>query len=695
MENRLISTNPLLSDNTLPLFSKIQADHIEPAIEKILSDNRSQIRDLLSQSTKYTWENLIEPIEKLNNNLNCAWSTVVHLNSVMDTAAWRKSYDAALKKVTAYLTELKQDETLYNAFNSIEKNAAVYQLNEAQQKVLRNELRDFKLSGIALNKEHQKLFKKLRQQLSELESQFGHNVLDSTHHWYLEIDEIEKLAGLPQQSINSARSQAQKREKKGWCLTLDNATVDDVLRYVKNREIREKIFVAYQTRASSILLSQEGTPASDPKWDNGPIIEKILKIRQQLAQLLDFKDYAEYSLAVKMVKESNKVIDFLLDLAQRSRKIAEQEIHTLTQFALEEYAIEKVEPWDIKFLSEALCKIRYAISQEEFRAYFPENIVLNGLFTIANKLFGIKIQEAHDFDKWHATVRLFNVWDAENVFRGQFFIDPYHRANKREGAWVMGCRERIRWPNGSLQTPVAYLVTNFAPPETGRPALLKHNDVITLFHEFGHCLHYVLTKMDYSSISGHNGVEWDAIELPSQLLENWCWQQEGIKLISKHFQSGESFPEEKFKQLLALKNFNSGIQLLRQLEFSLFDFKIHMDPKITSETQLQEHLSEIQKSTAVAPILPIQKFQNTFSHIFAGPYAAGYYSYKWAEVLSSDVFETFEEEGIFNPIVGRKLMLEILEQGGAKDFMELFIAFKGRPPKIDALLKNSGLQSKL
>lgn len=677
--------NPLLSNSPLPEFSKIQAAHIEPAIDHLLTKNRSQINKLLNLSEAPTWENLVIPLEKLNNDLNNVWSTIEHLNSVMDTPEFRTAYDAALLKVTEYSTEISQNERLYTLFQTLAESSSFPILNIAQQKVIKNELRDFRLAGIALNSEKKDQFKKLRQELSELESQYAHNVLDATQGWSKEVINEQDLIGIPQHTINSAAIAALKKGKEGWLLTLDRAISSDVLCYAENRLLRKEIYEAYVTRASSI-----GPNAN--KWNNDILIGKILSTRQQLAMLLDFNNYAEYSLATKMAKNTKIVMDFLLDLANRSKETAKNEMIELSKFGQEKYNISKIEPWDIKFLSEQLCKAKHSISQEELRQYFPEEQVIAGLFTIAHTLFGIKIVEIFDFDKWHETVRLFKVFDNEGTLRGQFFSDPYHRDGKRDGAWVMGCRDRIQWMDGTQQLPIAYLVTNFSPAELNKEALLKHDDVITLFHEFGHCLHHILTKIDYPSISGTNGVEWDAIELPSQLMENWAWEQQSLELISKHAETGEILPNDIFNKLFEAKNFQSGIHMLNQIEYALFDFSIHLDPTLNTFELVQKSLNDIRQKISVIPISAFNKFQNTFSHIFAGSYAAGYYSYKWAEVLSSDVFATFEEGGIFNATTGERLKSCILEQGGSKDSMDLFIAFKGRPPNIDALLRHSGLE---
>lgn len=675
-------SNPLLSKDSLPLFNQIQAEHIQPAIDDILSTNRQKINELLNNKKNYSWATLVEPLEKLENDLGCAWSTVSHLNSVKDTPEFREAHDAALSKITDYSTEMGQNEALYEAYQMIAKSEDYANFNYAQKKVIENELRDFKLSGVGLSKDKKEHFKLLRKKLTELESQFEHNVLDATEGWELLITDIEKLKGMPSHALESTQKAASDKGLQGWLISLDFSTYHAVVSYAENRALRKQVYEANVTRASEV-----GPNAG--KWDNSQVMEEILKIRQELAIILDFNNFAEYSLATKMAKNTDTVLEFLLNLAKRSKPQALKELDELKQFGLKKYGINQLEAWDTSFLSEQLCKEKFTISQEELRPYFPENKVLNGLYTIVNRLFGITIQEEHQFEKWHDTVRLFRVFDEKNKLRGQFYIDLYIRPHKRQGAWVAECRDRVSL-NGTLQTPVAYLVTNFTPAELGKPALLTHDDVTTLFHEFGHCLHHVLTQIDYSSVSGTH-VEWDAVELPSQLLENWCWESDALELISAHYQTGEVLPKAIINKLKEAKNFLSAMFMVRQLEFSLFDFQIHLQKNMSSAQQIQTIIEDVRKTVSVMSPPPFNRFQHTFTHIFGGSYAAGYYSYKWAEVLSSDVYEEFEKHGIFNAKIGHKLLSCILEQGGAKDAMALFVEFKGREPQVDALLRHSGL----
>jgi len=678
--------NPLLSKEHLPLFNQISAEDVEPAIDEVIKTNREKIKDLLSKNTEPSWENLVEPLDKLNVTLSNAWNAVSHLNSVKDTPEFRKAHEAALPKLTDYYTELGQNKALYKAFQELEKSKGFQNLNAAQQKVIHDELRDFKLAGVGLSPEKKQVFKKLMSEISELESKFEHNALDATQGWDLLVEDIEKLKGMPNHALELSREAAEKKGLKGWLLTLDFSTYYAVMGYVENRELRRTLYEASVTRAS-----EKGPNAGS--WDNNPVMEQLLQKRQQLAQLLDFNNFAEYSLAKKMAKDTKRVMEFLLDLAKRSKPVAEKEIQEIKEFGKKNFGIENLEASDVPFLRERLCKERYNISQEELRPYFPEEVVLSGLFKIVNTLFGITIEEVKQFEKWHPLARLFKVLDKQGGFRGHFYIDLYARAGKREGAWVSDCRNRVKWSDGVLQSPVAFLNTNFSPPEENKPGLFTHDDVITLFHEFGHCIHHVLTIVDYPSISGNHGVEWDAVELPSQLLENWCWEFESLKQISSHFKTHQPIPESLFKQIKESKNFMAGLDMVRQLEFSLFDFEIHLYPEVSTISDIRGILNKVRKDVSVFPPPEFNRFPNTFSHIFGGSYAAGYYSYKWAEVLSSDVFEVFEQQGIFNPIVGKKLLNTILELGASKEALELFIEFRGREPKIDALLRHSGLSA--
>lgn len=677
--------NPLLSEKPLPLFNEILPLHVAPAIEEILDANRKQIQALLDKQknvASYTWETLVEPLNRLENHLNNVWSTVSHLSSVMDSPELRVAHDAMLLKITEYYTELGQNEDLYQAFLSLDKQTSV--LNPIQQKIIRDELRDFRLSGVHLNPEQKIIFKQLKTKLSDLESQFEHHVLDATHGFHLHITDLERLRGIPTDALHLAKQSAIKRNLSGWALTLDYATYHAVQCYAEHRELRETLYYAYVTRASDL-----GPDAN--KWNNDPVMSEMLVLRQQLANLLGFKDFREYSVHTKMAKVPSKVSQFLWELVNRASSRAKLEFAELKQFALEKYQLENVSPWDIGFLSEKLRQLKYQISEEQLKAYFPIHKVLEGLFNLVQTLFGIRIEECFNFQKWHETVRLFTVHDKQGTLRGQFFLDLYARENKREGAWVADCRTRVKWRDGSIQTPVAYVTTNIAPAVNDQPALLRHDDVITLFHEFGHCLHHILTTVDYYDVSGHHGVEWDAIELPSQLMENWCWERETLNLMTEHVRTQESLAEDLFQRLTASRHFLAGLFVMRQLEFALVDFELHTEHPNINPMVIQNVVDTIRKQVAVVSAPNYNRFQHAFSHIFAGGYAAGYYSYLWAEVLSSDVYEKFKEEGVLNTHTGQEYLSTILEQGGSKDMMDLFVDFRGREPTVDALLRQLGL----
>lgn len=676
--------NPLLSEKHLPLFNQILPAHIAPAIEYVLDTNRKQIIALLNNIGDVpTWENFVEPLSRLDHNLSNVWSTVSYLSSVMDTPELRAAHDTMLPKLSEYYTELGQNEDLYQTFVTIEQDPHFKDLNIAQQKVIRDELRDFRLLGVHLKPAQKNLFKNLRTQLSDLESRFEHQVLDATQGFCVQVTESEKLKGIPADALHLAKLAAKKRNLKGWAFTLDYASYYAVQCYAEDRNLREELYKAYVTRASEL-----GPNAG--KWDNSAVMTEILALRQQLAELLGFKDFCGYSLATKMAKKSSKVTDFLWDLARRGTPKAKLELEELKSFALKHYSLSTVRPWDVLFLSEKLCQMKYHVSEEQLKAYFPIHKVLEGLFNIVQILFSMRIEECLDFEKWHESVRLFSVYDQDNILRGQFFLDLYTRENKREGAWVTDCRTRVKWQNGDFQIPVAYVTTNIAPLVHGH-TLLRHDDVITIFHEFGHCLHHILTTVDYYDVSGHHGVEWDAIELPSQLMENWCWERESLDLITEHVETHEKLPEDLFQNLKASRHFLVGLHLVRQLEFAISDFEFHTLHPDKDSVSIQEIINKTRQEVGVVLIPDYNRFQNAFSHVFAGGYAAGYYSYLWAEVLSSDVYEKFKEEGILNARIGQHYLATILEQGASKDMMTLFVNFRGREPTVDALLRHLAL----
>ena len=677
--------NPLLINALLPLFSQIKPEHIEPAIDQLLAEARSIIEERLQTRENYSWEELIEPLETVENTLHKAWSPVSHLNAVLNSEELRAAYNACLPKLSDYGTEMGQNKTLFNAYRIIHKSSVFSEFDDAQQKIIRNAIRDFRLSGVDLNEGQKQRYKEIAQELSRFTSRFSENVLDATNAWTKLITHQDDLAGLPESALAQAKQTAESMGQEGWMLTLQFPSYLAVMTYADDWILREELYEAYSTRASD-----QGPQYPDKDWDNAPIMERILALRHEKALMLGFGNYAEYSLATKMAGKPEEVMAFLEDLADKSWRQARNDFIDLREFALQHYHFGELEPWDIQYYSEKMRRHQYCLSQEEVKCYFPVTRVLPGLFAIVEKLYGLQISEISDFDSWHPDARFFTIYDSDGQLRGQFYLDLYARPHKRGGAWMDDCVGR-RKVNGELQTPVAYLVCNFTPPTADTPALLTHDEVTTLFHEFGHGLHHLLTQIDYLSVSGINGVEWDAVELPSQFMENWCWDKQALALISGHYQTGESLPDELLEKMLAARNFQAGMMMARQLEFSLFDFRIHLDFDPDKGGRIYETLNNVRKQVAVVPVAKFNRFAHSFSHIFAGGYGAGYYSYKWAEVLSCDAFSLFEENGIFDEQTGQSFLHNILEKGGSEDAMSLFVKFRGRKPSIDALLRHNGI----
>ncbi len=676
-------SNPLLDNPQLPPFSAITADQVEPAIESLIADCRSNLEQVLesSMASGVSWENLVAPLEEQDDRLGKAWSPVGHLNAVLNSEALRDAYTSSLSKLTAYSTEVGQNLSLCKAYQSLADSEQFSDLSQAQQMAVEHALRDFRLAGVDLPEEKKVRYSELKQRLSELSTEFSNNVLDATQGWFKHLEEPEALKGLPDSALALAQQAAEQKQLSGYVITLDIPAYLAVMTHADNRQLREEIYTAYCTRASD-----QGPTAG--QWDNAPLIDEILALRHELALLLGFDNYAERSLATKMASNCDQVEDFLLQLAQKSQTAAQQDLKELQEFAQQLDNIEQLKAWDQAYYSEKLREQKYAISQEELRPYFPAARVVNGMFDVVANLFGITIEQAHA-DVWHEDVHFYEV-HRDGVAIAQFYLDLYARENKRGGAWMDECRVR-RNSAKQLQLPVAYLTCNFTPAVGDKPALLTHNEVVTLFHEFGHGLHHMLTKIDVASVSGINGVAWDAVELPSQFLENWCWEKSVIPMISGHYESGEALPEDLLNNLLAAKNFQSAMQMLRQVEFALFDFRLHRRYDPAHPKPVQQVLDEVRQQVAVMAPPEFNRFQNGFSHIFAGGYAAGYYSYKWAEVLSSDAFSRFEEEGIFNRETGQSFLNEVLEKGGSEAAMALFKGFRGREPSIDALLRHSGI----
>lgn len=677
-------TNPLLETTTLPQFSKIKPAHIKPAVEQAISDCKTVIAKVLADNDIYTWENLVAPIDEVDDRLGKLWSPVSHMNSVVNSDELREAYESCLPLLSEYGTFVGQHEGLFKAYQQLHDSASFNKLSVAQQKVLTNALRDFKLSGIALPDKDKQRYGEIVTRLSELSSSFGNNLLDATHAFNVNITDEAELCGLPDSAKEAAKALAQSQEKPGWLFTLDIPSYLPVMTYSDNRELREKMYRAYVTRASE--LGPNGG-----EYDNSDIMAELLSLRHELAQLLGFNSFAEKSLATKMANTIPEVLGFLEKLATKSKGQGQDDLSQLQAFAKEQFAQDNLQAWDFAYYSEKLKQDRYAISDEELRPYFPENKVVAGLFEVVHRLFGLTITERDNVDTWHSDVKFFDVFDNKNQRRGSFYLDLYARAKKRGGAWMDDCVGRKQTVNGDIQYPVAYLTCNFNGPVGDKPALFTHDEVVTLFHEFGHGIHHMLTQVNVAGVSGIDGVPWDAVELPSQFLENWCWQPEALAFISGHYQTGEPLPQAMLDKMLAAKNFQSAMQMMRQLEFSLFDFKMHAQYSPEKGDEIQQVLDQVRDDYAVIKAPEFNRFQHSFGHIFGGGYAAGYYSYKWAEVLSSDAFSRFEEDGIFNQQTGQEFLTHILEKGGSQEPSELFKAFRGRAPEIDALLRHSGI----
>ena len=676
-------SNPLLSMDGLPPFSQIKPEHVRPAIEQAIADCKARIAEVLKQSEPQTWDSLVAPLEEVDDRLGRIWSPVSHLNSVVNSAELREAHDGCLPLLSEYQTFVGQHEGLYQAYQQLAASDEFPRLSEPQRQQIENTLRDFRLSGIGLPKAQQQRYGEIVARLSELASNFSNQVMDATLGWQRQVTDEAELAGLPESAKAAAQQLAASRELEGWLFTLDIPSYLPVIMYSDNRALREEIYTAFVTRASD-----QGPNAG--QWDNSPLMDEIVALRHELAQLLGFATYADYSLATKMADKPAQVLGFLNDLATRSRPQAQQDLAELRQFALEQFGISELAAWDLSYYAEKLKQHRYAISDEVLRPYFPAPRVIAGLFETVRRLFGLRIQQRLAVETWHPDVNFYDIFDSEGELRGSFYLDLYARPHKRGGAWMDDCIGRRFRQDGTLQRPVAYLPCNFNGPVGDQPALFTHDEVVTLFHEFGHGIHHMLTRIEVAGVAGIHGVPWDAVELPSQFMENWCWEPEALAFLSGHHVTGEPLPQAELDRLLAAKNFQSAMQMLRQLEFSLFDFRLHHEFDPAQGARVQAVLDDV-RQLSVFPAPAFNRFQHSFSHIFAGGYAAGYYSYKWAEVLSADAFSRFEEEGIFNAKTGADFLHQILEMGGSRSPMELFRAFRGREPTIDALLRHCGI----
>ncbi|MGE5522690.1 MAG: M3 family metallopeptidase [Rhodospirillaceae bacterium] len=676
--------NPLLDFAGLPRFADFKPEYVTPAVDTLLAENRALIERLVADNGPVSWASFVQPLEDANERLSRAWGQVGHLNAVMNSPELRDVYNANLPKITQYYTEVGQNQALYAKFKALRASSEFAQIDHAQRKIIENELRDFRLGGAELPAEHKARFTEIRERLAKASSRFSDNLLDATNAFSHYVIDERELAGMPDDVVEAARDAARADKREGWKFTLHAPSYLPVMQYADHRPLRELMYKAYVTRAAEF---------GPPEWNNTPLIAEILELRKEMAQLLGFANYAEYSLEAKMAESPRQVLDFLEQLAARAKPYAERDLEELKTFARDALGMTQLEAWDYAYVSEKLRAARYSFSDQEVKEYFPETTVLPGMFKLVGTLYGLSI-EPSEAPLWHPDVRFYSIRDRDGELVGQFYADLYARPSKRGGAWMDEAIAR-RQKDGGVQKPVAYLNCNFSGPVGGKPALFTHDEVITLFHEFGHGLHHLLTRVNHLGVSGINGVEWDAVELPSQFMENFCWEWDVVEPMTRHCETGAKLPRALFDKMIAAKNFQSGMQMVRQLEFSLFDLHLHYDYDPASGKTALELLDEIRKQVAVVIPPAYNRFPNNFSHIFAGGYAAGYYSYKWAEVLSADAYSLFEENGVLDPLTGKRFWNEILGVGGSRPAMESFVAFRGRAPKIDALLRHSGLAEAL
>jgi oligopeptidase A len=683
--NELAAANPLLDFSGLPRFSEIAPEHIAPAVDALIADARAAIERVAAVASHPTWESFVQPLADAEDRLERAWGQVSHLNAVVNTPALREAYNSALPKVTAFNTELAQDERLFAGYRALASSPQAAPFDAGQRKLIDNALRDFRLSGVELRPERKARFKAVDAELASLASRFEDNVLDATNDYALFIDDPGELAGVPSDVLAAASEAAAADGKEGWKLTLRMPCYLPVLQYAHNRQLRETLYHAFSVRASEFGAMQ---------WNNTSLIARILELRREHAELLGYRNYAEVSLVPKMARTPEEVLAFLRDLVARAKPFAEGDIAELSEFAREKLALPQLAAWDLPYVSEKLRQSRYSFSEQEVKQYFPEDRVLAGMFRVVVALFGLDIREGNAAT-WHSDVRFFDVLDRSGALVGQFYLDLYARPGKRGGAWMDNAINRRRL-GARVQHPVAYITCNFSAPVlrngNKQAALFTHDEVQTLFHEFGHGLHLLLTRVDVRGVSGLEGVEWDAVELPSQFMENFCWEWEVLEHMSAHADTGAPLPRALFERMLAAKNFQSGMQMVRQLESALFDMHLHYDFDPSRSTPL-DLLRRVRSEVAVVKRPEYDRSPHTFTHIFASGYAAGYYSYKWAEVLSADAYSLFEEQGVLSPAAGARFQDEVLARGGSRTALESFIAFRGRPPQIDALLRHNGMSS--
>jgi len=669
--------NPLLDTSSLPRFDELAPEQVMPALNELIARHRQKLESLLDDNYAPEFDTLVAPLEEMEHELARVWSPVSHLQGVLESQEWREAYNAALPLLTEHGTELSQNSRLQRAYAAVASHMPD-SASPARKSVVEHALREFRLAGVDLPDAEKARFKEIMQQLAATQAAFEHNVQDSRDAWTLVVTEEADLTGLSPQTISRATGEARRRDHQGWVLTLDYPTYDAVMRHADNRGLRESFYHAWVTRASD--------QGDNPEWDNSDNIEAILSLRYEAARLVGFNDFAEYSLTTKMAASSEEVSSFLRELAERSRDAAERELAELSEFAG-----SALQPWDAPYWLEKLKQKKHSISNEELRQYFPAETVMAGLFDLAERLYGVRLQP-QQVTTWHDEVRYYSVQNEGSALIGGFYTDLFARNGKRGGAWIDECIVRKNL-NGHATLPVGYLVCNFPPPEGGRPSLLSHEDVVTLFHEFGHMLHHLLTRIDYPSIAGINGVPWDAVELPSQFMENFAWNFEVLKRCSAHTETGDSLPRDLYDRLDDSRHAGAALAMMRQIEFALFDIRMYAEYTPDSSGFALQVLDEVRKEVALIDCPDYNRLPHGFSHIFAGGYAAGYYSYKWAEVLAADAFGAFEEAGVFDADTAQRFRNEILEVGGSCDIMDAYVAFRGRKPEIDALLRQSGIDS--
>ncbi len=682
-----MSTNPLLAVGGLPKFNEIRPEHVSPAIDSLIAEGRALVEQLATAQAAPDWQNFVQPIETFSEKLSRSWGPVGHMNAVVNTPALREAYNDNLAKLTDFYSDLSQDERLYNKYKAIQNSAEYATLNAAQRTIIDHEVRGFKLGGAELPSAEKARFKEIAEKLSKLGSKFEENILDHTNDFKHLVTDAADLGGLPEDALQAAAEAAKEEGKQGYLFTLHFPSYMPVMQYCENRGLRETLYRAYVTRASEFSPPDEH---GKPKWDNTHLIADLLKLKQEEASLLGFNNYAELSLATKMADTPAQVIDFLDTLAKRAKPYAEKDMAELKAYA-EKLGFTDMQAWDVPYISEKLRQDKYAFSDQEVKQYFPEEKVLAGLFRVVETIFGVQVKKV-DAPVWHQDASFYEISNQQRQPIAYFYLDLYARQGKRGGAWMDECITRRKTAEG-IELPVAYLTCNFSAPVGDKPALFTHDEVITMFHEFGHGLHHMLTQVDEYSVSGIKGVEWDAVELPSQFMENFCWEWDVLRHMTAHVETGAQLPRALFDKMVAAKNFQAGMQTVRQIEFSLFDMRLHSQFDPAGKQTALDVIEQIRDEVAVLRPPKWNRFPNSFSHIFAGGYAAGYYSYKWAEVLSADAYSLFEEMGVLSQEAGSRFKQEVLAQGGSRPAMESFVAFRGRAPSMDALLRHNGMAS--